>query len=247
MSAANVLSAPLAAGLLQLNGRGGLAGWQWLFLLEGCATVAVGVAAAMLLPAGPHAAHYLTPVERRWLLARLESQRQQQQQLQPSAAAAAAAAAHSLSGGAVLGGSIGRRSLRHGGGGDDDEGGGDGAGGGGLASPPLSPAVSSAIVAAVAGSTWTSLREAVTNTRIWYVHLCVHVCAHACGGRYMARAPGGGCIVRAASKRWRGGWGFQQAWARLLGHAPGLRRALAFLAFHSLRSGPCLSCCTNVQ
>lgn len=30
-----VFAAPLAAGLMSLDGTGGLSGWQWLFLIEG--------------------------------------------------------------------------------------------------------------------------------------------------------------------------------------------------------------------
>jgi hypothetical protein len=30
-----VIAAPLAAGLLMLDGTNGLRGWQWVFLLEG--------------------------------------------------------------------------------------------------------------------------------------------------------------------------------------------------------------------
>lgn len=37
-----VLGAPLAAALLSLNGKLGLRGWQWLFLIEGLPTVAFG-------------------------------------------------------------------------------------------------------------------------------------------------------------------------------------------------------------
>ena len=31
-SAAQIIGAPLAAGLLYLDGRGGLHGWQWIFI-----------------------------------------------------------------------------------------------------------------------------------------------------------------------------------------------------------------------
>ena len=38
-----VIGAPLAAGLLALDGVGNLDGWQWLFLAEGIPTLAFGM------------------------------------------------------------------------------------------------------------------------------------------------------------------------------------------------------------
>lgn len=47
MTLANVLSvvvaAPLAAGLMSMNGLGGLRGWQWLFIVEGLPSVLLGL------------------------------------------------------------------------------------------------------------------------------------------------------------------------------------------------------------
>lgn len=51
-SIAGALAGVLALGLLSLNGRGGLHGWQWLWLIEGVLTCAVAVAAALHLPSG---------------------------------------------------------------------------------------------------------------------------------------------------------------------------------------------------
>ncbi|KAG2441973.1 hypothetical protein HYH02_009767 [Chlamydomonas schloesseri] len=73
VAVANVLSAPLAAALLALGGAGGLAGWQWLFLLEGLATVALGVVTASCLPPSLSAAAFLTGHERHWLMQRVEA------------------------------------------------------------------------------------------------------------------------------------------------------------------------------
>ena len=40
---AQVIGAPLAAGLLYMDGLGGLRGWQWLFIIEGLVTSIYGV------------------------------------------------------------------------------------------------------------------------------------------------------------------------------------------------------------
>ncbi|EFY94802.2 Major facilitator superfamily domain, general substrate transporter [Metarhizium robertsii ARSEF 23] len=47
---AGALGGPLSIGLLSLSGRGGLKGWQWLFLVEGILTCALGVLAYAYLP-----------------------------------------------------------------------------------------------------------------------------------------------------------------------------------------------------
>ncbi|KAH6647168.1 major facilitator superfamily domain-containing protein [Truncatella angustata] len=52
-SFAGALGGPLSIGLLSLRGRGGLQGWQWLFLIEGALTCAFGVIAYLYLPHGP--------------------------------------------------------------------------------------------------------------------------------------------------------------------------------------------------
>ena len=39
ISLSHVLAAPLAAACLSLDGLGGLAGWRWLFLVEGAPTL----------------------------------------------------------------------------------------------------------------------------------------------------------------------------------------------------------------
>lgn len=61
---ANVVGAPLAAGLLSMNGLGGLRGWQWLFLLEGLPSIILGVLIWFVLPDQPLDARCLTQDER---------------------------------------------------------------------------------------------------------------------------------------------------------------------------------------
>jgi ACS family tartrate transporter-like MFS transporter len=60
-----------AGALLDLDGRLGLAGWQWLFLAEGLPAVLAGLMIFVLLPENPAAAAWLTPSERSWIAARL--------------------------------------------------------------------------------------------------------------------------------------------------------------------------------
>ncbi|KAJ3027193.1 hypothetical protein HDV00_011347 [Rhizophlyctis rosea] len=49
----NVISAFLAFGILRLRGTRGMAGWQWLFALEGVLTLCIGIAAYFYLPPSP--------------------------------------------------------------------------------------------------------------------------------------------------------------------------------------------------
>ena len=53
--------------LLGLDGRLGLQGWQWLFLLEGVPSVLVGIAVLALLPDRPRNAPWMPPEERELL------------------------------------------------------------------------------------------------------------------------------------------------------------------------------------
>ncbi len=53
--------------LLGLGGRGGLTGWQWLFLLEGLPAMVLGVAVFALLTDRPELAPWLPADERAWL------------------------------------------------------------------------------------------------------------------------------------------------------------------------------------
>lgn len=66
------LGGPMGGLLLGLNGRGGLAGWQWLFVLEGIPSVVLGVAVLSVLCDRPEDVQWLSPEQRAWLATRLE-------------------------------------------------------------------------------------------------------------------------------------------------------------------------------
>ncbi|KAF2165022.1 hypothetical protein M409DRAFT_24922 [Zasmidium cellare ATCC 36951] len=50
LSTCNILGSFLAAGILQMRGLQGMAGWRWLFLIEGVITACVGIASWGLMP-----------------------------------------------------------------------------------------------------------------------------------------------------------------------------------------------------
>ncbi len=60
----------LAGWLLGLDGRAGLHGWQWLFLVEGLPPIALSVIFLRFLPNAPKDAVWLAEDEKRWLEAR---------------------------------------------------------------------------------------------------------------------------------------------------------------------------------
>jgi len=66
--------AALAGPLLALDGRLGLAGWQWLFLLEGAPAIVLGMVILIRLPETPSHAPWLTSEERQWLENALSSE-----------------------------------------------------------------------------------------------------------------------------------------------------------------------------
>jgi ACS family tartrate transporter-like MFS transporter len=61
---AGVMGSPISGGILTMHGFGGLAGWQWLFLLEAIPAVLLGFVVLFVLPNGPQDARWLSPAER---------------------------------------------------------------------------------------------------------------------------------------------------------------------------------------
>jgi ACS family tartrate transporter-like MFS transporter len=70
----SVVMGGLAGWLLGLNGKLGLAGWQWLFLVEGLPALVFSLVIFKLLPDGPETAPWLTAEEKAWLQGELKSE-----------------------------------------------------------------------------------------------------------------------------------------------------------------------------
>jgi ACS family tartrate transporter-like MFS transporter len=69
----SVVMGSLAGWLLGLGGKLGLAGWQWLFLVEGLPTAAFSLVMLKMLPDGPAKATWLTAEEKAWLEGQLKA------------------------------------------------------------------------------------------------------------------------------------------------------------------------------
>ena len=72
---ANMLGSLVGGWLLSLDGVGGLAGWQWVFIATGLPAVLVAVAVFKLLPASYREARFLSEPEKRIVAAALEREK----------------------------------------------------------------------------------------------------------------------------------------------------------------------------
>jgi MFS transporter, ACS family, tartrate transporter len=75
-SLAGVVGGPLSGYLLRLDGRSGLAGWQWLFLSEGIPTILLGISVLFLLKDHLEQADWMRPEEKVWLAGELQRDRE---------------------------------------------------------------------------------------------------------------------------------------------------------------------------
>jgi len=69
---AGVIGGPVSGVLLSLDGRAGLAGWQWLFIVEGVPAIVLGFVVLRVLTDRPVDAGWLSDEERAALIAALE-------------------------------------------------------------------------------------------------------------------------------------------------------------------------------
>ena len=72
-SLAGAFGGVLAWGIAHMRGVGDLAGWQWIFILEGLLTVVVAVLAYFFIHNYPSTANFLTEPERKFIQNRLSS------------------------------------------------------------------------------------------------------------------------------------------------------------------------------
>lgn len=68
---ASAVGAPLSGMVLQTHGFLGLAGWQWLFLIEGIPACLLGIVVLIFLPDGPQQARWLSDAEKQAIAQRL--------------------------------------------------------------------------------------------------------------------------------------------------------------------------------
>ncbi len=73
---AGVVGSPISGALLGLHGKG-LAGWQWLFLMEGMPAIVLGVTVLWVLNDTPGEARWLAGEERQWLIDQLAAERRE--------------------------------------------------------------------------------------------------------------------------------------------------------------------------
>jgi len=72
-----VIGSPLSGSILQsMNGWHGLAGWQWLYLVEAAPSVVAGIVTLLLLDRGIDSAKWLTADEKALLLRNVEAEAQ---------------------------------------------------------------------------------------------------------------------------------------------------------------------------
>ncbi|KAK4120987.1 MFS general substrate transporter [Parathielavia appendiculata] len=74
-TAAGAFGGLLARGIMEMRGTAGLAGWQWIFILEGLLTFVVAVIAYFVMQDYPATAKFLTEAERTEITARLKRDR----------------------------------------------------------------------------------------------------------------------------------------------------------------------------
>jgi MFS family permease len=77
----NILGSLVSGPILNMDGLLGIAGWQWLFVMEALPAIILGPFFWWYMTDRPADAHWLEPDQRAWLVARLEAERTQRESI----------------------------------------------------------------------------------------------------------------------------------------------------------------------
>ncbi|KAK0552691.1 hypothetical protein OC845_001593 [Tilletia horrida] len=75
-SLSGAFSGLMSTAIGNLKGKAGLNGWQWIYIIEGIATVLFGISTFFLLPNSPHKLWWVTDEERKLAIDRLRDEHQ---------------------------------------------------------------------------------------------------------------------------------------------------------------------------
>jgi ACS family tartrate transporter-like MFS transporter len=76
-----MLGSLISQPILRMEGVGGLAGWQWLFLLQALPTIALALVFYLTMPDSPATARWLSTENRQWLVEQLARERDKREQV----------------------------------------------------------------------------------------------------------------------------------------------------------------------
>lgn len=68
---ASIIGLPVSGFILNMHGIADIAGWRWLFAIEGIPAIILGIMVLWLLPSSPEKAHWLSGSEKEWLVSQL--------------------------------------------------------------------------------------------------------------------------------------------------------------------------------
>ncbi len=77
----SLIGGPLGGQLLALNGKAGMPGWQWLFMMEGMPSILLAFVVLFILPDGPNRSSWMTLDEKAWIAESLAKEEQIGQQV----------------------------------------------------------------------------------------------------------------------------------------------------------------------
>lgn len=76
MAISNILTGPLSTWIMDNVAWYGMAGWRWMFIIEGIPAVVLGITTFFVLTDRPEQAKFLTQEEKDWLIAELQQEHQ---------------------------------------------------------------------------------------------------------------------------------------------------------------------------